>query len=100
MEEILQEVHQDAPRAEPERRIPFDFSWPEGNYIVEIRPILLRQDWKGRMIAQSEPLMMSGQPLDLKTPQRGLQYCLDWPLIPLEELASHGIVRPDGEITH
>lgn len=100
VEELLQEIHQDAPRNECERRIPFDFFWAEGNYIVEIRPILLRQDWKGRMIAQSEPLMMNAQPLRLRSHQRGLQYSREWPSIPLEELASHGIVRPDGEVTH
>lgn len=99
VEELLQEVHQSAPRTESVRSIPFDFSWPEGDYVVEIRPILLRLDWKGRIIAQSEPSMMTGQPLHLHAPQLSLQYRLTWPSIPLEELADHGVVHPHGDIS-
>lgn len=96
MEELLQEVHLDTPSREDERRIPFEFLWPEGDYLIEVRPILLRKDWKERTIAQSEPQTLIDQPLRVKGPCPNLCYSVGWPSMPLEELDSHGVIHPDG----
>ena len=96
IEELAKDIHLESAREGADRTFPFEFEWGAGDYLFEVRAILLRKDWKDRLIAQSEPKVFVDRPMSLTEPLDGLLYEATWPPIPLEELENYGVIHSDG----
>jgi hypothetical protein len=76
--------------------LPFVVERPAGFYYLQVRVILFRAQ-AGKVFAQAEQFFFARQPLPLTDePMGSITLPLQWPQIPLEELGTYGIVKPQG----
>jgi len=74
--------------------LPFAVERAAGYYYVQVRAILFRMQ-AGKVFAQAEQFFFARRPLSLTLePIGGVTLPVRWPPIPLEDLGTYGIVKP------
>lgn len=74
--------------------LPFAVELPAGYYYLQVRAILFRTQ-AGKVFAQAEQFFFARRPLPLpEEPLGHLTLPVQWPQTPLEELHTHGVVKP------
>ena len=73
--------------------VPFAVERPAGYYYLQVRAILFRTQ-AGKVFAQAEQFFFARRPLPLTEDIGSITLPVHWPQIAMDELGSHGVVKP------